>query len=87
MLFNPEADKTIEEILEIAWTKLTPEMQARVLAEATAVDTTVGYAMAKAMIWFHDQLKDPLIQQSVEAKLDFLNRPFGCDPRLRKPGA
>ena len=86
MLFDPDAGKTIEQVLESAWNRSTPEVQVRVRALAHESRRSIGEVMARAILTFQERLEDPVFRRAYLAHVDFQEQPFGPDPLLRKDG-
>jgi hypothetical protein len=70
MLFDPDAGKTIEEIIQHTWEhKITPAKRAEILAIAEAAGCTCAA---------NDRITGPRLK----ARWDFQAAPFGKDPRV-----
>ena len=83
MIFDPDAGKSMDEILEETWTRLTPEARIKVEEKAAAEHWTIGETMEWAVLGW---LNNPVNRQAFQAQLDFEAQPFGADPLLSKDG-
>ena len=85
MLFDPDAGRTIEEIIQRVWEEeWTAAKRARVLAIAEATGRTWFEVVCDGMERILEMANDPIIGQRFRADWEFRRAPFGKDPLLKK---
>ena len=84
MLFNPEAGKTSEEIIEIALRRITPELRAQVMALSEHSGLSIPEIVAECLELYADKMRDPAGRAAYHAEMDRREAPYGPDPLLKK---
>jgi hypothetical protein len=85
MLFDPDAGKSLEEMILEAWEhKITPQRRAEILAIAEESGLTWFEVVCGYMQDYCEATKDPITGPRLKARLDFQQAPFGKDPTLEQ---
>ena len=83
LLFDPDAGKTIEEIIQDVWEhKFTAQRRAEILAIAEAAACTWFDVVCECIQEYMDALNDPITGPRLRARQEFQAAPFGKDPLL-----
>jgi hypothetical protein len=82
MLFDPDAQLTLEEIIERAWHRMQPTVRLRYEALSARMGIPIWDVLMKALDLFLTRLEDPQEHEAFMAKLDREQCPFGKDPLL-----
>jgi hypothetical protein len=86
MLFDPDAGRTTEEIIQRKWDEWTDEKRARILAVAKAEGCTWFDVVCECIEQYLDAFNDPITGQRMKARLDYAEAPCGKDPRVTAAG-
>lgn len=82
MLFDPDAGKTREQILETIWRR-RPDLQARLARLSAVSGRTIPELVQECIAGCCKRLKDPAFRQAWLDKRAWEEQPFGPDPRVR----
>ena len=81
MLFDPDGDKTIEEVIQWEWEHTFSEaLKVSILELAEASGRTWFDIVCEGMELV---LTDPALRRQMEARLNFRAAPFGIDPLVQ----
>ena len=84
MLFDPDDERTIEEMIQHTWDhKLSDTKKAQFLAEAAAQGCHWFDLVVQRMDQIVDEMTDPITGPRWLARFDAQRLPFGKDPRLK----
>jgi len=83
MLFNPEAGKTSEQIIEILLRR-RPDLRADLDAIVRVSGRSIHEIVEEAKAVFADEMQDPIARAAYHAKMDRREAPYGPDPLLKK---
>jgi hypothetical protein len=87
MLFDPEAGKTSEQILDIVFRR-SPHLRAwleeKAEASGQSFDACVNDILAEGMARRDAQMHDPAGRAAYHAEMDRREAPFGADPLVTR---
>lgn len=81
MLFDHDAGRTLEELIQARLNRMPEAMLERLQREADRRGLTFNEFINERLEEIADEYDEKLRQGTLRAELDFLEQPFGRDPR------